>query len=86
MKLLSNLNTINADDELLSSIKFGRRLELMQTSYSSKLKKMQNKITREQKNIPFKIKVLDVDQNLIAIGYLLWENKSCYFQPSKVFI
>ena len=35
---------------------------------------------------PYQTKVLDCNQNLIAIGFLLWENKSCYFQPSKVFI
>ena len=85
-KILNHIYTINADEKMLSFIKNGRRVEFSRQFYGIKNKKdkVENKFI-EKTNL-IQTKVLDYEQNLIAIGFLLWENKSCYFQPSKVFI
>jgi len=84
--LLNDIYSINASDEMLSSIKFGRRVELSPSnSYPEADTLDSNELIKQQIN-RLQTKVLDINQNLIAIGHLLWDNKQCYFQPSKVFI
>ncbi len=84
--LLNHLNTINADDEILSCIKFGKRVKLSASKVCIDFKTFEKEKVFEQTSERMQTKVLDINQNLIAIGNLLWENKVCYFQPSKVFI
>jgi len=86
LKILNHIHTINADEEMLSFIKCGRQVKISHKSISLKRNtyKLGNEILKESNF--FQTKVLDYDQNLVAIGFLLWENKLCYFQPSKVFV
>jgi len=84
--LLKNLFTINASYEMQSFIKFGRRVELTHSNNSLEWKIIKENKVIKQKINSVQTKVLDINQNLIAIGYLIWENEHCYFQPSKVFI
>ena len=78
--------TINADNEILTSIKFGNRVKLKPTNICIDFKKSQKEKVFKKTNKKNQTKVLDINQNLIAIGDLLWEDELCYFQPSKVFI
>ncbi len=84
--LLEHIHTLYANEEIQSYIKFGRRIELSRTNNYSDLKKLKTDNVIKQKINLVQTKVLDNNQNLIAIGHLIWENKLCYFQPSKVFI
>ncbi len=84
--LLNNLNTINANNEIVSSIKFGKSVKLETSNICINSKTLQKEKLFEQTNEEINTKVLDINQNLIAIGNLLWEDNTCYFQPSKVFI
>ena len=86
LTLLKHYNTIDASSEIVSLIKFGRKVKLFQSNYSSLLDKTKVEKVSGQKNLSLQIKVLDDNQNLIAIGHLIWDNEECYFQPSKVFI
>jgi len=86
ISLLNHINTLNVDDEMTSKIKFGQRIKFPLSSNFKEYKKNLRvkdltKITNHLQS-----KVLDNNQNLIAIGFLLWENESCYFQPTKVFL
>ena len=86
LKILNHIFTINADEKMLTFIKFGRQVKIsLPYKYLKKnTSKLENYFFDESNH--FQTKVLDNNQNLVAIGFLLWENNSCYFQPSKVFI
>ena len=86
LSLLKNIFTIKANEEMQSSIKFGRRINLTHSNNSQEWEIIKEDKVIKQKISSVQTKVLDINQNLIAIGYLLWENEYCYFQPSKVFI
>ena len=86
LNLLKDIFTINANYEMLSNIKFGRRVELTHSNNFPEWEIIKKDKVIKQKIDCIQTKVLDINQNLIAIGNLLWENEDCYFQPSKVFI
>jgi tRNA pseudouridine55 synthase len=86
LKLLNNLHTVCATSEILTALKHGRRVkvtELLDTVINTE-KSAENEFSADSNQV--QTKVLDSDHNLVAIGYAMWENDACYFQPSKVFI
>ena len=86
LKLLNHLYTVSATSQMLTDIKHGRRVEVPEPPDTEKNteKYAEYEFYAESKQI--QTKVLDSGHNLVAIGYLMWENDVCYFQPSKVFI
>jgi tRNA U55 pseudouridine synthase TruB len=86
LKLLNHLYTVSATSQMLTDLKHGRRVEVPEPPDNVKNteKSTENDLSAESTQI--QTKVLDSDHNLVAIGYLMWENDLCYFQPSKVFI
>ena len=85
LKLLDHLYTVNAGEEDVTNIKYGRRVKVAEPCIHEENGKIaaENNFS-EQENL-LQTKVLDTDHNLVAIGSLMWENDVCYFQPSKVF-
>ena len=86
VKLLDSLYTVSATSQILTALKYGRRVEVPKPVDTSQNPEMsaENEFSTESKQI--QTKILTSDFNLVAIGYLLWDNKKCYFKPSKVFI
>jgi tRNA pseudouridine55 synthase len=86
LKLLDHLYTVSATSQILTALKYGRRVEVPEPLDTVQNNEMsaENEFSAESKQI--QTKVLTSDDNLVAIGYLMWENDVCYFQPSKVFI
>ena len=86
LKLLDHFYTVIATAQMLTALKYGRRVEVskpLDTEQDIEISE-ENGFSLELKKIW--IKVLTSDDNLVAIGYLIWENKIYFFQPSKVFI
>jgi len=86
LNVLSHIYTIYADEKMLSFIKFGRQVKISQSNKFFELNKSKFEYDFIDESNHIQTKVLDDEQNLVAIGFLLWENNHCYFQPSKVFI
>ena len=86
LKLLDHLYTVSATSQILTALNYGRRVEVPEPLDTVQNTEMsaENEFSAESKQI--QTKVLTSDDNLVAIGYLMWENDVCYFQPSKVFI
>ena len=85
LEVLNHLYTIIGTPEMVSSIKQGRRVEVSsQFSIEGNIKKTDEKEFRLTAN-PVQTKVVDTCHNLVAIGFLMWDNLSSFFQPTKVF-
>jgi tRNA U55 pseudouridine synthase TruB len=86
LKLLDQLYTVSATSQILTALKYGRRVEVPEPLDTVQNTEMsaENEFSEDSKQIH--TKVLTSDNNLVAIGYLMWEDDVCYFQPSKVFI
>ena len=86
LEVLNHLHTVIGTPEMVSSIKQGRRVEVSpQFSTEGNSKKADKKEFGLETN-PVQIKVVDTCHNLVAIGFVMWENLGSYFQPTKVFV
>ena len=87
LEVLNHLYTVIGTPEMVSSIKQGCRVEVSpQFSTEGNGKKTDEKEFGLGTN-PVQIKVVDdTCHNLVAIGFVMWENLGSYFQPTKVFV
>ena len=86
LEVLSNLYTVIGTPEMVDSIKQGRSVEVSpQFSTGGNGKKIHEKGFRVETS-PVQTKVVDACHNLVAIGFVMWENVRSYFQPTKVFV
>jgi len=86
IELLNHLNTVVGSAEMVVSIKLGRRVEVLEQYWTESNEKLTEYKVLQSETNSIKTKVVDSCQNLVAIGHILWENNSQYFQPKKVFI
>ena len=74
VELLSEWETIVIDPEQGRKLGQGQRLKLPQTGFLCK------------ENNQDRVKALDQQNNLVAVGRLLWDDMGYEFQPSRVFV
>jgi len=85
-EILNHFYTLAASSKMVADIKHGRAVQISEmTCTNENLENTENTYFTKE-NTPKQAKVTDSNQNLVAIGQIIWENSSNYFIPSKVFI
>ncbi|MBC8259869.1 MAG: tRNA pseudouridine(55) synthase TruB [SAR324 cluster bacterium] len=84
--VLNHLHTIISTPDILKLLKDGRRIEIPQSiMFEHEDTKCFLNVLKDTSKTA-QTKVLDDCQNIVAIGFVMWENGDCYFQPTKVFV
>ena len=86
IEILNHFYTLTASSKLVANIKHGRAVQISEMSCIDENLEKTEKIYFTKENTPKQAKVTDSNQNLVAIGQIIWENNMNLFKPSKVFI
>jgi len=86
IEILNQFYTLAASSTLVANIKQGRAVQVSEMSCIDENLEKTKKIYFTKENTPKQVKVTDSNQNLVAIGQIIWENDMNLFKPSKVFI
>ena len=86
IEILNHFYTLAASTKMVANIKHGRAIQVSEITCSDEKLENTEKIYFTKENIPKQAKVTDSNQNLVAIGQIIWENGMVIFKPTKVFI
>ena len=86
IEILNHLYTLSGDSKIISEIKHGRTVQISTMKYTNEEMIKKVNINSKRGNNILPAKVTDSNQNLVAIGQIIWENNLNFFKPNKVFI
>ena len=86
LEILNHFYTLAASSKMVVDLKHGRAVQISEMTCNKENLENTEKIYFTKENTPKQAKVTDSNQNLVAIGQIIWENSCNYFKPSKVFI
>ena len=86
IEILNHFYTLAASSRMVANIKHGRAVQVSEMKCINENLENTEKIFFTKENTPKQAKVTDSNQNLVAIGQIIWENKVNLFKPKKVFI
>ena len=86
IEILNHFYTLAASSGMVADIKHGRAVQISEMPCINQNLENTEKTYFTKENTPKQAKVTDSNQNLVAIGQIIWDNSRSYFKPSKVFI
>ena len=85
-EILNHFYTLAASSRLVANIKNGRAVQVSELTCTDENLEKTEILYLTKENTPKQAKVTDSNQNLVAIGQIIWENCKVIFKPTKVFI